>query len=272
MKEVSRWLASLVILALALVLLAPTVYAAPPLPHGFYGTVKINGHSAPAGAVVKAKFGATVCGTYTTTEDGQYGDTATSDYLSVTDESLHDGDTLNFYVNDVDTGQTAQFTTGGGPTELNLTADISNYLYSYIDAAFTTSTTTFSSSTHRTVYILATGFTASQAYRMAYYDGGDTKRLTRDRTSSVSGNFSSHRTFVADTDVSGTWHVIVCSTSYTPPSSYSASWENTIASHTFTVQSSAIPEFPTILAGIIALSLSMGIYLWMRRKAIRVSN
>ncbi|MFC2066436.1 CARDB domain-containing protein [Chloroflexota bacterium] len=112
---------------------------------------------------------------------------------------------------------------------------------------------------------------ASQNYRMAYYDGSDAKRLTRDRTASATGNFSSHRTFVAGTDVGGTWNVIVCSTSYTPPSTYSASWENTIASHSFTVQSSAIPEFPTILAAIISISLCAGIYLWMRRKAIAIS-
>jgi len=125
MKILSRWLATLAILALALVLLSTVVYAQPPMPHSFYGTVKINGQDAPIDTVVTAKFGAGVtCGTYTTTEAGKYGDPATASYLFVTHDNLHEGDSISFYVNGVDTGETASFIPGGeleGPTELNLT-------------------------------------------------------------------------------------------------------------------------------------------------------
>jgi len=122
MKLLARWLVSSVIVALALVLLAPIAYAQPPpMPDSFYGTIEISGVDAPIGTVVTAKFGAEVCGTYTTTEAGIYGDLAISDYFAVTREGLHSGDTISFYINGVNTTQMASFVPGGGPTELNLT-------------------------------------------------------------------------------------------------------------------------------------------------------
>ncbi|MFC2006149.1 hypothetical protein ACFLVG_04245 [Chloroflexota bacterium] len=124
MKILSRWLVSLAISVLALGLVYSVVYAIEPTPHSFYGTVKISGQDAQIGIVVKAKFGATECGTYTITEAGKYGDDITKDYLGVTCEGLHEGDTITFYLNDVDTGETAEFHSGGGPTELNLAVDI----------------------------------------------------------------------------------------------------------------------------------------------------
>ncbi|MBI2831016.1 MAG: right-handed parallel beta-helix repeat-containing protein [Chloroflexi bacterium] len=121
MKTLSRLLASLAVAALAMFLLAPVANAVPPTPHSFYGTLKINGQDAPIGTVVTARFGAGVtCGTYTTTEAGKYGNTATASYLVVTNDNLVGGDTIRFYVNGVDTGQTASFIPGGGPTQLNL--------------------------------------------------------------------------------------------------------------------------------------------------------
>ena len=120
MKILLRWLVSLAMVTLALVLLAPPAYAQPPpMPHSFYGTIKLNGSDAPTSTTVTAKFAGEVCGTYITTEDGKYGDLMTSDYLSVTYDGLHSGDTINFYVNGVNTNQTASFVPGGGPTELN---------------------------------------------------------------------------------------------------------------------------------------------------------
>ncbi len=121
MKIISRWLVSLAIVALAVLLLAPVAYAAPTTPHSFYGTLKISGYDAPVHTVVTAKFGAGVtCGTYTTTEAGKYGDTATASYLAVAHDNLVEGETIRFYVNGGDTGQTALFVPGGGPTQLNL--------------------------------------------------------------------------------------------------------------------------------------------------------
>ncbi|MFC2036306.1 hypothetical protein ACFLUJ_09375, partial [Chloroflexota bacterium] len=123
MKVLSRWLVSLATVLLTLILLAPVVYAVPPMPHSFYGMLKINGLDAPPGTIVTAKFGAEViCGTYTTTEVGKYGDSGMAIYLAVTHDNIHEGDAISFYVNGVEAVQTALFVPGGVPTELSLTA------------------------------------------------------------------------------------------------------------------------------------------------------
>jgi len=266
MKTVSRWLVALALLPCLLALLVPVAYAAD-LPESFYGTVKINGRDAPIDTVVTAKFGATQVGTFTTTEDGIYGDTQILDYLYVQHDSLHDGDTVNFYVDGVDTGQSDQYDIGGGPTQLNLTVSISNYLASYSASTRATSCDNFQSyASHHTVYMLGTSFNATDDYKVAYYDGGDDKRATEEKTSSGSGNLTSQHTFVEGTDVAGSWHVVVSLTENTPPASYNASWGDTVASDGFTVQQSAIPEFPTIPAVVVSMSLCAGIYFWLRRK------
>ncbi len=124
MKTISRWLACLTVLALFFALQAPIVYAQPPLPHSFYGTVEINEADAPIGTIVTAKVGGVECGSYTTTEAGKYGNPAEADYFGVSGD-IHEGDAVKFYVKGVDTTQTASFIPGGGPTELNLAVTIS---------------------------------------------------------------------------------------------------------------------------------------------------
>ncbi len=111
-------------LALTLLLWATPVLAVPPIPHAFYGTVKINGVSAPAGTVVSAKINGEDAGSYTTTVVGQYGDVTTRDYLAVSCDDASDGDTITFYVKGHSTGQTAAFEVGGGPTEMDLRISI----------------------------------------------------------------------------------------------------------------------------------------------------
>lgn len=122
--------------------------------------------------------------------------------------------------------------------------------------------------TEHIVYISSAGLLPSYNYRMAYYDSTGAKRDTQDFASDTSGNLTTHHTFVNGTDQSGTWRVIVTgqTQAYTPPSLYDSTWAYTFSEDTFTVTDSAIPEFPTALAGIAALALSAGVYLWMRRK------
>lgn len=124
-----------------------------------------------------------------------------------------------------------------------------------------------SATTQHTVYMYGVNFTASHNYRIAYYDGSDNKTANEDIASGASGNLTSQHTFSAETDVAGTWHTIVCETSYTPPDSYNSTWAYTLASDNFTVAQSAIPEFPTVVTAVVAFSLCAGVYLWMRRKA-----
>lgn len=125
--------------------------------------------------------------------------------------------------------------------------------------------------TENTVYMYTTGLLPSYTYRMAYYDGSGSKRVTEDATSDASGNLSTQHTFVDGVDIAGTWNVIVCDQNHTPPGTFSATWAYLVSQDSFTVQESAIPEFPTVLAAIVALALSAGVYLWMRRKAIPIT-
>lgn len=41
-----------------------------------------------------------------------------------------------------------------------------------------------------------------------------------------------------------------------------------IADDTFTVDAGAIPEFPTVIAGIVVAGLSFWIYYWMKKKRL----
>jgi hypothetical protein len=64
------------------------------------------------------------------------------------------------------------------------------------------------------------------------------------------------------------WHAVVSTTSDTPPDTYDASWVYTLADASFTVEPSAIPEFPTIFAAIGVAGLCFAIYYWMRKRRL----
>lgn len=124
--------------------------------------------------------------------------------------------------------------------------------------------------TENTVYMYGTGFNGT--YKVIYWDGNGNEAVA-EIVSDVSGALESHHTFTPGQDAAGDWHVTVYTQSANPLT-YSATDPNIIADDTsltggyaFNVAESAIPEFPTILAAIVALSLSAGIYLCMRRKA-----
>ncbi|MFC1932949.1 nitroreductase family protein [Chloroflexota bacterium] len=144
-------------------------------------------------------------------------------------------------------------------------------LASYKDDTHINACDNFTSySTEHIAYMYGTNLLASHNYRVAYYDGDDDNVYTHDVSTGASGNLSSQRTFNEGTDTAGTWNVIVCERYLTPPTSYNGSWAFINASDSFIVEQSAIPEFPTVVAAIVALSLCVGIYLWMRRKAVPV--
>ncbi len=146
-------------------------------------------------------------------------------------------------------------------------------LASYSNESHTTACDDFDEPvTESTAYMYGTNLLPNHDYRVAYYDGSDNKTFTHDVTSGASGNLSSQRTFEEGSDTAGAWNVIVCEPYLTPPTSYNGSWAFINASDSFTVEESAIPEFPTVLVAILALSLCVGIYLWMRRKAVTVAT
>ncbi len=102
-----------------LILISSLVLAVPGMPHQFYGSVTYNGQPAPDGTSIVAKInGIEVVST--TASEGKYGYSPIF-YVPDTDPSSRSGSTINFFVNGIDTGQTAIFQIGG-ITKLDLTA------------------------------------------------------------------------------------------------------------------------------------------------------
>ncbi len=102
-----------------LILSAAPVYAQPALPHAFYGTVTINGYPASIGTRVEARGTGVMTNIpqnpLTTTVAGEYGSDGL--YLLVQGD-ISSGATITFYVNGRNTGETATFEAGGGPTSI----------------------------------------------------------------------------------------------------------------------------------------------------------
>jgi hypothetical protein len=103
------------------ILFSSIVLAIPGVPHQFYGTVTLNGNSAPDGTAVVVEIeGEEVAST--TTKDGKYG----YDPIFYVEDPNNDlcyptCPTLSFFVNGIDTGQTKSFC-NTCVTELNLIA------------------------------------------------------------------------------------------------------------------------------------------------------
>jgi len=119
-----------VVVALILVLCAIPVYGQeemPPLPHAFYGTVKINDSPAPAGTQIEARgegIRIDIEGNpIVTTTAGSYGSADPMGAKLIVQGTIQDGASVTFYVNGVSTGQTAEWHSGG-VAELDLTVTI----------------------------------------------------------------------------------------------------------------------------------------------------
>lgn len=119
------------ILLLALVVVitlscAHVCIAQPPIPHAFYGSLRVYGLGgtvdALPGVVVEAIVNENVCGSITTTEAGKYGGPEALDPKLVVQGDIDDGTTIYFYVNDVKSDNTWPFKSGD-VTLLNLTVE-----------------------------------------------------------------------------------------------------------------------------------------------------
>lgn len=124
-------------------------------------------------------------------------------------------------------------------------------------------------STYNMVYIWGTNFTASHSYTVAYYDSAGTMLGLGDSVSSdATNNLSS--SYLLSTDpgaIWGTWHAQVFDTDIgSPPGSYNASATGLVYNVAFEVASSAIPEFPTVMAALAVAGISFAIYWRMRRR------
>ena len=143
---------------------------------------------------------------------------------------------------------------------------------SYSDSGHTTQTDTFSGATNHD-YQHGEGF-ASGTIKVGYYDGGGTLRETDTYTGFAGGTLSSQCHFPDYVGVAtaGTWHAVTVRQADSLPSTYAAAILDAqyLINDDFTVEASAIPEFPTVLVAIVSLSLCGGIYLWFRRRTAAV--
>ena len=83
------------------------------LPEEFYGDIIINGRAASVGTIIVAKIGGAERGSFTTTEVGQYGGSATFDSrLVVAGEESEIGETITFWISGARAKQTAVYEPG----------------------------------------------------------------------------------------------------------------------------------------------------------------
>lgn len=109
------------IIALGICLIVPAIASAiPGIPHQFYGTVKFADGSAPDGTVVEAKIG-DITVVSTQTKYGKYGYND-SGLFYVDNPNSSTEKTIQFFVDEVNTGKTAVFE-AGKIENLNLTLD-----------------------------------------------------------------------------------------------------------------------------------------------------
>jgi len=148
---------------------------------------------------------------------------------------------------------------------------------SYSDSGHSTQTDDFFDSTNH-VYMEGTGFPNGN-YDVGYYDGtvagGGTWVATDENITVSTGTLNSEYLLTNDqTATPGTWHALAQPASATPlDSSYATAVADPdgyelLANDSFTVQPSAIPEFPTVMAGIMVAGLCFGIYYWMRKRRL----
>jgi len=132
---------------------------------------------------------------------------------------------------------------------------------------------------YNTVYMKGTGF-ATDNHTVGYYDatvsGGGYLVASEDVAVGVSGNLTSLYYFpTADNATAGLWHALgqPASGYSSLPSDYNTAVASPdtyglLANDSFTVEASAIPEFPAVIAGIVVAGTCFGIYYWMRKRRL----
>ena len=114
-----------------------------------------------------------------------------------------------------------------------------------------------------TVYMRGTGFKEG-SYNVVYWDGDGYERVIDAKSVDAGGILDSEHTFLAGTDVAGDWYASAY-VGDTPGTHDDTT--NLWADDSFTVQQSAIPEFPAVIAAIAVSMLCAVAYVVMRRRA-----
>ncbi len=123
-----------------------------------------------------------------------------------------------------------------------------------------------------TAYIYGPNFIASHSYTVGYYDNGGTWVVDHNISSAGDNTFSSQYLLTTNPGAeAGTWHAVVFDDDLGgPPAAYAetSSAAGYMVEDDFVVSASAIPEFPTVMVGIMVAGLCFGIYYWMRKRRL----
>lgn len=137
-----------------------------------------------------------------------------------------------------------------------------------------TQSDSFSGSTNH-VYMRGEGFSSNQTLKVGYYDGDGNHKETDTFTGGVTGGILDDSEclltdYASDTAAEGTWHAVVLQQTDALPATYAGATGDAdyIVDDDFSVDSSAIPEFPTVMAAIVVTGICFGIYWWMRHRRL----
>ena len=157
-----------------------------------------------------------------------------------------------------------------------------NTLQPYSDSGITPCTTFDSANYTVNIYGYAYQYDweasppAAMPYKVVYYDNGGAQVQADVVNSNSNQNRSISSTYDCNTNTSASpgesWHAVVYRAKTgdpAPATIYTANDPNSTMEVTFTVEASAIPEFPTVIAGMVVAGLCFGIYYWMRKKRLR---
>jgi len=146
---------------------------------------------------------------------------------------------------------------------------------SYSDSGHTTVEDNFTPGNNH-VYMEGTGFPNGN-YDVGYYDADGSLAATDENISVSAGTLNSEYLLTTDPYAvgDGWWHALVqpAGAPNSLPSTYAVAiadpdYYELMADDSFYVAQAAIPEFPTVMAGIMVAGICFGIYYWMRKRRL----
>jgi len=126
--------------------------------------------------------------------------------------------------------------------------------------------------TNQMAYMYGENYIASHSYPVGYYDNDGFKPQTDNISSGSDNTLSSQYLLTTDPSATaGLWHAVVFDGDFgSPPATYAecAGAAGYMVEDSFEVTVDAIPEFPTVMAGITVAGLCSVIYYFMRKRRL----
>jgi hypothetical protein len=127
--------------------------------------------------------------------------------------------------------------------------------------------------TYQTAYMYGTNYIKSHGYTVRYYDASGVQVTSEILSSSATNTFGSERTLNFDPNAdAGTWHAVVFDNDFSTTADTYAdrlTASGYMVADDFEVLAAAIPEIPTVIAGIAVAGACFAIYWWMRKRRLK---